>query len=116
MKDKLFYLIVNYTGDGKYLTSKQLQIHIFGEENQQHDLWVRKTFREIEEGDDSKKDQQYIFSSSNKGFQVAKTEEEIDHGISVMFGKADKIYARARNRAKAKERLLKKKYEPTLEL
>ena len=109
IKNQIRFDLINFSGDGK-----QLQSSYFQEKYEITDPQVRKLIRDIVVEEEAKDEPQYIFGSTNEGFMICKTEEEMDHAISYLFSKADKIYERARKLAKTKERITQNKFEPKL--
>ena len=116
MKSKLFYLLVNFSGNGKYLKSQELQKRLFGLEkpDAKHDSIIRNLFRELKE-DELKKDcPDFIFGSSLNGFQLCQTPEEIDESMTFLYKKMIGAQIAYSKYAKAYKRKLKKEFEPGL--
>jgi len=91
IKEKLKFQLINFTGNGKYLKSPDLQKLIFGEVSSQHDVKIRSMFAEIVQDEGESLEPNFIYGSSTKGFQVAKTPEEIGSAIGFLIGKASQI-------------------------
>jgi len=114
IKNKMIYLLLNFSGNGKYLNSKYLQQAIFGEINPANDVKIRNIFREIAEDQFNMPEPAYMFGSTTKGFQVALNEEEMCMAIGYLISKASSLEDRIRKYKRVYKRVTGREYQTEL--